>query len=1076
MANKGPLREFDKKNDLDIARALTWRYVIALALVASLSTAAWFSLHLVISEQKSTAAVVNVSGRQRMLSQRTALFSNLLITTPKSERPQVRSKLKEAIELMARSHRGLTHGDKEMGLPATMSPAVHTLYFDGPESLDEQVQTYIRAVQDLILADDDKLTADNALLRYITTTAPAPLLTALDQMVSQYQLEGEASVKSLQKAETIFWLVTLLLLMLEAALIFHPFIRHVRSVIGRLQRVTDELQLHQSHLDEMIRQRTLQLENRSKELAESEEKFRLISTAAQDAIAIIGTDEQVIYWNPAAEKIFGYREDEVMGKNLHVLLTPANQRDAAHLGFKGFQHSGQGKFIGNTFELAALHKSGEEFPVELSISAFKLKNSWHALGIIRDITERKKAEGKLHLAASVFTYAREGIVITTADGKIIDVNDAFTRITGYSRDEVLGQNPRILKSGRQEQEFYSVMWRDLIERGHWSGEVWNRHKNGEVYAEMLTISAVRDAEGVIRQYVALFSDITALKQHERQLERIAHYDALTTLPNRVLLADRLHQSMGQAHRHRQRLAVAYLDLDGFKAINDLHGHDAGDHLLMAVATNMKQALREGDTLARLGGDEFVAVLLDLADTEASIPMFSRLLAAAAQPVEVGDLSLQVSASLGITFYPQDEEVDADQLLRQADQAMYQAKLAGKNRYHVFDAEQDRSVRGLHESLDHIRRGLAEREFVLHYQPKVNMRTGAVVGAEALIRWQHPEEGLLPPAAFLPTIENHPLAVELGEWVIDAALTQMVLWRSQGLDIPVSVNIGARQLQQANFVMRLREMLALHPDIGPGRLELEVLETSALEDVIQVSQVMEACRELGVGFALDDFGTGYSSLTYLKRLPVTLLKIDQSFVRDMLDDPDDLAILVGVLGLATAFGRQVIAEGVETMAHGEMLLRLGCEFAQGYGIARPMPAHALPDWSAAWRPDPAWANLPEVSRDDLPLLFASIEHRAWIMAIEGFLTGEHKTLPPLDRHLCRFGTWLGGEGMAHHGMQEAFQTVELLHLQVHELAAELLELHAQGRTQEALARLGELHALRDALLGWLKALVPGPNGR
>jgi EAL domain-containing protein (putative c-di-GMP-specific phosphodiesterase class I) len=317
--------------------------------------------------------------------------------------------------------------------------------------------------------------------------------------------------------------------------------------------------------------------------------------------------------------------------------------------------------------------------------------------------------------------------------------------------------------------------------------------------------------------------------------------------------------------------------------------------------------------------------------------------------------MQVSASLGVTFYPQTDDIDADQLLRQADQSMYQAKLAGKNRYHVFDAEHDRSLRGHHESQDHIRTALVEREFVLYYQPKVNMRTGKVVGAEALIRWQHPEKGLLPPAAFLPVIEDHPLAIDIGEWVIDTALTQVELWRAAGLDIPVSVNVGALQLQQPTFVERLRSILALHPTLEPGCLDLEVLETSALEDVEGISLLMRTCRGMGVTFALDDFGTGYSSLTYLKRLPAKLLKIDQSFVRDMLDDPDDLAILKGVIGLASAFHREVIAEGVETIAHGVLLLQLGCDLAQGYGIARPMPAHQMPAWCATWRPDAAWGS-------------------------------------------------------------------------------------------------------------------------
>ena len=445
-----------------------------------------------------------------------------------------------------------------------------------------------------------------------------------------------------------------------------------------------------------------------------------------------------------------------------------------------------------------------------------------------------------------------------------------------------------------------------------------------------------------------------LVRGQEQLKRVAHFDALTNLPNRVLLADRMQQAMAQAQRRKRQLAAVYLDLDGFKEINDRFGHDAGDQVLVTLALRMKQVLREGDTLARMGGDEFVAVLIDLESQASSVPLLLRLLDAAARPVTVGEYTAKVSTSLGVSFYPQAQDIDADQLLRQSDQAMYQAKLAGKNRYHLFDAEQDSSIRGHHESLERIRLALENGEFVLHYQPKVNMRSGAVVGAEALIRWQHPENGLLPPGKFLPEIEDHVLAVAVGEWVIKQALDQMVAWQALGLHLPVSVNVGSMQLQHADFVPRLQDMLRAHPQVPRGHLSLEVLETSALADIAQVAQVIEACKHLGVTFALDDFGTGYSSLTYLKRLRVQLLKIDQSFVRDMLQDADDLAILQGVIGLAAAFAREVIAEGVETVEHGSKLLQLGCDLAQGYGIARPMPAQQLPAWIAHWQPPSAWA--------------------------------------------------------------------------------------------------------------------------
>lgn len=583
-------------------------------------------------------------------------------------------------------------------------------------------------------------------------------------------------------------------------------------------------------------------------------------------------------------------------------------------------------------------------------------------GSLQDITERKQAQARQQLAASVFTHAREGITITDALGVIIDVNEMFTQITGYSREEVVGQNPRILQSGRQDPAFYKAMWHALATQGHWSGEIWNRRKNGEVYPEILTISAVRDDAGSALHYVALFSDITTTKMHLSELERIAHYDTLTGLPNRFLLNDRLRQAIAHAQRNAQTLAVIFLDLDNIKGVNDTYGHEAGDTVLVAISKAMQGALREGDTLARMGGDEFVVVLVDLDQPQDCLPVIERLLAAAATLVRLpssteGDdvaqeQSVQVSASIGVTFYPQDD-VDADVLMRHADQAMYVAKQAGKNGYHFFDIANDAAIHSRHEELSRIGDALERGEFILYYQPKVNMRTGAVMGAEALIRWQHPERGVLAPGVFLPVIENHPLSIAVGEWAIDTALAQMSAWRAQGLALVVSVNIGALQLQQDNFVQRLSAMLAAHPDVTPDHLQLEILETSALEDVTKTTAVMHACRAMNVAFALDDFGTGYSSLTYLKHLPAEILKIDQSFIRDMADDPDDLAIVQGVIGLAQVFHREVIAEGVETRALGDLLLDIGCELAQGYGIARPMPAQKLPAWVVLWGEGAAW---------------------------------------------------------------------------------------------------------------------------
>lgn len=605
--------------------------------------------------------------------------------------------------------------------------------------------------------------------------------------------------------------------------------------------------------------------------------------------------------------------------------------------------STKGKVLG-TF---AIYHHSKHIPKETDLKLIEQSASLASIAI-----EKKQAEEKLKRAASVFTHAHEGIMITDASSNIIEVNDTFSRITGYSPEEALGQNPRILQSGQESPEFYADMWTTIIKDGYWSGEIWNRRKNGEIYPEMLTISAVKDASDEIQHYVSLSTDITTNKANIKQLERIAHYDLLTNLPNRVLLAERLNQAILHCQTHNRSLAVAFMDLDGFKEVNDSYGHSLGDELLIAVSHRMQGALRKGDTLARIGGDEFIAIMVDLEEFEDSELVFERLLKAAADPVKVNNTSVKVSASIGVTRYPQDS-VDAEQLIRHADQAMYMAKQAGKNRYHLFDTAHNNAINTQQKSIENIRSAIDKREFVLHYQPKVNMRSGEVVGAEALIRWQHPSSGLIPPLEFLPVIEGHEISLELGEWVIDSALSQITKWQSIGLSLPISVNISAYQIQQDNFTTRLASLLMNHPDVNPNCLELEILETSALHDIGKVSATMNACHKLGVLFALDDFGTGYSSLTYLKRLPAHLIKIDQSFVRDMLEDADDLAIVEGVVGLAKAFQREVIAEGVETKDHGLALLKLGCELAQGFGIARPMVANDIPQWVSNWRADGAW---------------------------------------------------------------------------------------------------------------------------
>lgn len=685
----------------------------------------------------------------------------------------------------------------------------------------------------------------------------------------------------------------------------------------------------------------------SKRRAEDQEAtLNAIFDNITDAIIFADLDRKVVNTNQSTKHIFGYDTDEVRGASTSVFY--ADMED--------FEYQGETRFLpdaeptNDLYELNYKRKNGEIFVGETQGSVVKnaAGKTIGIIGVVRDISERIDAEKNLRRAASVFSNASEGIMITSPDGTILDVNDAFSDLSGYSRSESLGNNPRMLQSGLQSKAFYEAMWDQLLNRGHWEGEICNRHKDGHTCIQQLSINAVADELGLTQCYIGLFYDITLQKEHESQLNHIAHYDALTNLPNRLLLADRLQQGMLHADRKKDFLAVVYIDLDGFKEINDSYGHEVGDRLLVEVSSRMTRVLRERDTVARLGGDEFVAVFTELPDTESCLPLIKRVLEAVASGIELDDSWLHVTASMGIAFYPA-EEASPDTLIRQADQAMYQAKLQGKNCYHVFDPVHDLMLKDHHEKVERLQRALADEEFVLHYQPKVNIRTGDLIGVEALIRWQHPEKGLLPPGTFLPDIENHVLNIELGSWVINSALSQLSEWRDNGLDISVSVNISALQLQEEHFAERLQQALESYPTISPEYVELEILESSALQDLKQVSKTMMVCSKMGVKFSLDDFGTGYSSLTYLKSLPVKVLKIDQSFVRSMLTSEGDMAIIRGVLGLAEAYHHEVVAEGVETPEQGRALLQLGCDVAQGYGIAKPMPAESIAEWAGTWQP-------------------------------------------------------------------------------------------------------------------------------
>ncbi len=562
----------------------------------------------------------------------------------------------------------------------------------------------------------------------------------------------------------------------------------------------------------------------------------------------------------------------------------------------------------------------------------------YALDRIDQDRRRREYEEQLQLYARVFEQGNEAITITDPDRRIIYVNKAFTDITGYSLDDVRGHDPSKLASGRHSQDFYRDMWERIHNEGHWEGEIWNRRKDGGIYPERLSIGSVRDDTGTLTNYVGIFTDISEQKAAEDKITRLAHYDQLTGLPNRILLEDLIRRVISGARRRDQPVAVLFMDLDRFKNVNDSLGHGIGDGLLQEVARRLVQVVRNVDVVARLGGDEFVVVLTDT-DDEGAAHVAEKIGATIAEPMLIEGHQLNIATSIGISLYP-DNGLDFQTLLRNADTAMYRAKRQAVTPFCFFTEEMQRRVMRQLE-LETQLRGVIERgELVVYYQPQVDLRTGAIIGAEALLRWQHPDWGLVSPGEFIPVAEESGLILPIGRWVLENAIVQNRRWQDEGLPaIGISVNLSLRQFQQADLVAQVRQLLQAH-GLEPRWLELELTESIAMQDADEAVRITNALSELGIGLSIDDFGTGYSSLSYLKRFSLSRLKIDLSFIRDITTDPEDEAIVDTIISMAGSLGLKTIAEGVETREQRDLLRAKGCDEMQGYLFSRPLAAEAF----------------------------------------------------------------------------------------------------------------------------------------
>ncbi len=674
----------------------------------------------------------------------------------------------------------------------------------------------------------------------------------------------------------------------------------------------------------------------------AELELRKLSRALEQSpasVVVTNTKGVIEYVNPKFEAISGYTAEEVIGQNPRILKSgdkkPEEYKElwdtiSAGKEWRGVFHNKR--------------KDGSIYWEAASISGLRGDDGeiTHYIAVKEDITARKRAEDQLRMNATVFDTASEGIVVTDINNRVKTVNPAFTRITGYEPEDIIGQDPKMLSSGRHDPDFYRQMWAQIESRGYWSGEIWNRRKDGNVYPEWISIVVIRDEKsGEVKEHVAVFSDISQRKQDEEQIRRQANFDALTGLPNRSLFFDRLNQAVIAARREESLLALLFVDLDRFKAVNDTFGHVMGDELLQEVAERLSACVRDSDTVARLGGDEFVVLVHDLGEVNDAALVADKIIEQMSTPFNVGDREVALGASIGITVYPEDTG-DAEVMMRNADMAMYRAKEGGRNRYQFFTVGMQEQVRERLELEQDLRLALERDELLLYYQPIVDSQIGTMRSVEALVRWNHPKHGFVPPDTFIPLAEEAGLIIQIGSWVMREACRQLVRWREQGIEMNVSVNVSSRQRGKEFTPWTVSGILKEY-GVRPEWLTLEITEGLLMDDSPEVISWLNGFREMGISLSIDDFGTGYSSLSYLKRFPVNVIKIDRAFVQGLPDDSGDVSLVDAIIAMGKSLGLKVVAEGVETKEQYHFLRKRNCEYLQGFYFGKPMPAQELMVW-------------------------------------------------------------------------------------------------------------------------------------
>jgi len=889
------------------------------------------------------AATLNVAGKLRMLSQKIAL-ETVSQALGKSGGHDI---IENGIHDFEAALAALEHGGVVFGYEIQKLSSQHYSHVRAVQRNWIEYREHIRAVL-APLAMGVVVVPDVRQLESVTAVTSS-LLERTETLISSIVTQTQQTQD--QALTRIYVLVLLDVLMLAMAFVairrqvVHPLSelsRYCRdlaagnySVRSSFQSFDEIGQLANVFNDaaQRIGDLVTHIEQDRQSLRQAEAMFRELAENSVVGVYIV-QDDAFRFVNAKMADMFDYEPVEMMASVGVLDIVAENQQQLVK---EGIRKRLSGEIQEVHYERQARKKDGSLIDIEVFGSRMRIDGRDATIGIMLDISKRKKAEMSEHLMTLVYQYSSEGMVISDVAGVIVTVNPAFTEITGYLPDEVIGNKLNILSSGRHDQAFYQTMWRAINTAGHWRGEVWNRRKSGEVYVELLTINTAYNEDGTVFRRIGVFSDITERKQSEAVVWQQANFDFLTRLPNRHMFHDRLQQEITKSHRAGLPLALLFLDLDQFKEVNDTLGHDIGDRLLKQAAQRLSSCVRESDTVARLGGDEFTIILSELKDVNVVKRIGQNILEKLAQPFMLEGEEVFISASIGITLYPEDA-TEIEDLIKNADQAMYAAKDHGRNQLNYFARSMQEAAQSRRWLQRDLRGALAGDQFHLHYQPIVNLANGSIDKAEALIRWQHPVRGLISPAEFIPIAEDTGMIIEIGDWVFQQAARQVALWRSTHHEqFQISINTSAVQFRRGGIVHA--EWLGYLRGLGlPGSsIAIEITERLLMDAGTSVTDKLRIFRAAGIQAALDDFGTGYSSMSYLKKFDIDYLKIDQSFVRNLAPASDDMALCEAIIVMAHKLGMKVIAEGIETEQHRYLLAAAGCDYGQGYLFSKPVAA-------------------------------------------------------------------------------------------------------------------------------------------